>query len=200
MDTIMTLNIPVCRNMKLRSTDVERSSRVRVKAYGCDRFDPGPYVITVTRGSSKMHEEISKWFLKGIAASPGVVIGKACVLQDILLMVKSRSLKEAYAEEEVIRLKQAIRQVIDELMEDNSRMSLKIRQKEAEIFLTHLAILKDPYFIAHILRDIRKNGVNAESAVVRQVDEFGETFRKMDDPYLFVRGQGGKFQTTHERS
>jgi phosphotransferase system enzyme I (PtsI) len=135
-----------------------------------------------------MHEEISKWFLKGIAASPGIVIGKAYVFQDILLMVERRSLEEAHAEEEVTRLKQAIRRVIDELMEDNSQMSLRIGKKEAEIFLTHLAILQDPYFIAQILKDIRENGVNAESAVMRQVDEFGEAYRKMDDPYLRDRG------------
>jgi phosphotransferase system enzyme I (PtsI) len=135
-----------------------------------------------------MHEEISKWFLKGIAASPGIVIGKAYVFQDILLMVERRRVEEAHAEEEVSRLKQAIRQVIDELMEDNFRISQRVGKKEAEIFLTHLAILKDPYFIAQILKNIRENGVNAESAVMRQVDEFGEAFRKMDDPYIRERG------------
>jgi phosphotransferase system enzyme I (PtsI) len=135
-----------------------------------------------------MHEEISKWFLKGIAASPGIVIGKAYVLQDILLMVERRSLEEVRAEEEVRRLKQAIRRVVDELMEDNSEMALKVGKKDAEIFLAHLAILQDPYFITHILKDIRENRVNAESAVIRQVEEFGEVFRKMDDPYLRERG------------
>jgi phosphotransferase system enzyme I (PtsI) len=135
-----------------------------------------------------MNEEISKWFLKGIATSPGIVIGKAYVFQDILLMVERRSLEEAHAEEEVTRLKQAIRRVIDELMEDNFRISQRIGKKEAEIFLAHLAILKDPYFIAQILKDIRENGVSAESAVIRQVDEFGEAFNKMDDPYLRERG------------
>ena len=135
-----------------------------------------------------MHEEISKWFLKGIAASPGIVIGKAYVLQDILLMVERRSLEEAHAEEEVTRLKRAIRRVIDELMEDSFQISQRIGKKEAEIFLTHLAILNDPYFIAQILKDIREKGVNAESAVMRQVDEFGEVFGKMDDSYLRDRG------------
>ncbi|HUL32071.1 MAG TPA: phosphoenolpyruvate--protein phosphotransferase [Thermodesulfobacteriota bacterium] len=135
-----------------------------------------------------MQQEISKWFLKGIAASPGIVIGEAYVLQDILLRVESRSLEKTHADEEVARLKGAIRRVIDELMEDNLQMSKRIGKKEAEIFLAHLAILKDPYFITHILKDIRENGVNAELAVMRQVDEFGEAFRKMDDSYLRERG------------
>ncbi len=135
-----------------------------------------------------MKEEISKWFLRGIAASPGIVIGKAYVLQDILLMVERRSLEKAYEEEEVARLKQAIRKVVDELLEDNSQMTLRSGKKDAAIFLAHLAILQDPYFIAQIQKDIRENGINAESAVTRQVDEFGEAFKKMDDPYLRERG------------
>jgi phosphotransferase system enzyme I (PtsI) len=135
-----------------------------------------------------MHEEISKWFLKGIAASPGIVIGKAYVFQDILLMVERRSVEEAHAEEEVARLKQAIRRAVEELMEDKSKIALKIGKKDAEIFLAQLAILQDPYFIAQILRDIRENRVNAESAMTRQVDEFGEALKKMDDPYLRERG------------
>ncbi len=135
-----------------------------------------------------MREEISKWFLKGIAASPGIVIGKAYVLQDVLLMVERRTIEEVRAEEEVSRLKQAIRRVVDELMKDSSQMALKIGKRDAEIFLAQIAILRDPYFVAQILKDIRENGANAESAVIRQVDEFGEAFKKMEDSYLRERG------------
>ena len=68
-------------------------------------------------------------------------------------MVEKRGLEEAQAEVEVIRLNRAIRQVIDELVEDNFQLSQRIDKKEAEIFLTHLAILEDPYFIAQILKE-----------------------------------------------
>ena len=78
--------------------------------------------------------------------------------------------------------------MIDELVDDSFQMSQRIGKKEAEIFLTHLAILEDPYFIAQILKDIRENGVSAESAVMSQVDEFGKAFSKMDDTYLRERG------------
>lgn len=39
-----------------------------------------------------------------------------------------------------------------------------------------------------ISKDIRGNGVSAESAVIKQVDEFGEAFNKMEDPYFRERG------------
>jgi len=130
-----------------------------------------------------------KRFLKGIPASPGIVIGKACVFQDILYLVERRNLEEGYAEQEIARLKQAIRGVIDELIQDNLRVSQEIGKREAGIFLAHVAILEDPYFISQIFQDIRENGINAEASVLRQIDEFKKIFEKMDDPYIKSRAQ-----------
>ena len=84
-----------------------------------------------------MRKEISKRFLKGVAASPGIVIGKAYVFQDILLLEERRDLEGAHAEKEVARLNQATRQVVDELAEDYFQTSTRTQKQEAEIFLTH---------------------------------------------------------------
>lgn len=136
-----------------------------------------------------MEKEIAKRFLKGIPSSPGIVIGKACVFQDILYLVERHSVEEGRAGQEIVRLKQAIRQVIDELIQDNLRVSQEIGKREAEIFLSHVAILEDPYFISQIFQDIRENGINAEASVLRQIDEFKKVFEKMDDPYIKARAQ-----------
>jgi len=136
-----------------------------------------------------MEKEIAKRFLKGIPASPGIVIGKACVFQDILYLVERHNVEEGHAEQEIVRLKQAIRQVIDELIQDNLRVSQEIGKREAEIFLTHVAILEDPYFISKIFQDIRENHINAEASVLRQIEEFKKVFEKMDDPYIKARSQ-----------
>ena len=135
-----------------------------------------------------MDNAIARRFLKGIPASPGIVIGKACVFQDILFRVEKRTLAQEQTELEVARLKEAVRRVIDELMEDNFQTSQRIGKKEAAIFLAHAAMLEDPYLIARILKEIRENGMNAEAAVLRQVDEFGKAFEEMDDPYFRERG------------
>jgi phosphotransferase system enzyme I (PtsI) len=135
-----------------------------------------------------MDKEISKRFLKGIPASPGIIIGRAYVFQDILLHVEKRSLQEGYAEQEVSRLKQAIRKVIDELMEDTLQVSKRLEKREAEIFLAHIAILEDPYFVSKMFKEIREDGVNAEAVVLKQVDEFGRNFEQMEDPYFRERG------------
>jgi phosphotransferase system enzyme I (PtsI) len=136
-----------------------------------------------------MEKEIAKRFIKGISASPGIVIGKACVFQDILYLVERHNIEEGRAEQEIARLKQSIRQVIDELIQDNLRVSQEIGKREAEIFLAHVAILEDPYFISRIFQDIRENGINAEASVLKQVDEFKKVFEKMNDPYIKTRSQ-----------
>jgi phosphotransferase system enzyme I (PtsI) len=136
-----------------------------------------------------MEKEIAKRFIKGISASPGIVIGKACVFQDILYLVERHNIEEGRAEQEIARLKQSIRQVIDELIQDNLRVSQEIGKREAEIFLAHVAILEDPYFISRIFQDIRENGINAEASVLKQIDEFKKVFEKMDDPYIKTRSQ-----------
>ena len=136
-----------------------------------------------------MEKEIAKRFIKGISASPGIVIGKACVFQDILYLVERHNIEEGHAEQEIARLKQSIRQVIDELIQDNLRVSQEIGKREAEIFLAHVAILEDPYFISRIFQDIRENGINAEASVLKQVDEFKKVFEKMNDPYIKTRSQ-----------
>lgn len=136
-----------------------------------------------------MEREIAKRFLKGIAASPGIVIGKACVFQDILYLVERHDVEEGNAEQEIVRLKQAIRQAIDELIQDHLRVSKEIGKREAEIFLSHVAILEDPYFISKIFQDIRENGINAEASVLRQIEDFRKVFEKMDDPYIKARAQ-----------
>jgi len=136
-----------------------------------------------------MEKEIAKRFLKGIPASPGIVIGKACVFQDILYLVERRSVEEGHAEQEIVRLKQAIRLVTDELIQDNLRVSQEVGKREAEIFLAHVAILEDPYFISQIFQDIRENGINAEASVLRQIDAFKKVFEKMNDPYIKTRSQ-----------
>jgi len=138
--------------------------------------------------TESIKKAIDKRFLRGIAASPGIVTGKACVFRDILLLVETRHLEQCSAEKEIIRLHQAVHQVVDELIEDNFKTSKKAQTNAAGIFLTHIAILRDPYFISGITQDIRENGVNAESALMRQVDQFSRAFRKMDDTYLRERG------------
>ena len=84
-----------------------------------------------------MEKEIAKRFIKGIPASPGIVIGKACVFKDILYLVERRNVEEGHAEQEIVRLKQAIRKVIDK---KELSLSEKEIPQELERFLDDLVL------------------------------------------------------------
>ncbi|MEO0248833.1 MAG: phosphoenolpyruvate-utilizing N-terminal domain-containing protein, partial [candidate division WOR-3 bacterium] len=135
-----------------------------------------------------MEKKIGKRFLKGIAASPGIAIGQVCVLQDLFLLVERRRTGDRPSDEEVARFMVAVRGVTSALREDYGRLSRGTHQVGADIFLAHLAILEDPYFIGEIIKDIREHGATAETAVLEQVDEFRRRFEGIDDPYLRERG------------
>lgn len=136
-----------------------------------------------------MEKQIASFLLKGIPASPGIVMGRACVFQDILYLVERRTLEQSDAEQEITRLKQAVRQVRDELIQDQLRVAREVGKREAEIFLAHVAILEDPYFISKVIQEIRGNGTNAEAAVLRQIEKFGRAFERMEDPYFKSKAQ-----------
>lgn len=144
-----------------------------------------------------LEEEIGKHSLKGIAVSPGIAIGRVFILQDSLLLVERQNVHQGHAEKEVSRLTRAIREVIDELTNDSLEVSKSAQKQEAEIFLTHVAILKDPYFVGEIVRHIRKNEFNAESAVVKQVDELRKLIATIVDPHL--RDCGGDLRDIERR-
>jgi phosphoenolpyruvate-protein kinase (PTS system EI component) len=136
-----------------------------------------------------LEEKISRHSLKGIAVSPGIAIATVFILQDSLLLVERRNVHQGNVEKEVSRFTRAIRELIDELRNDSFEVSKSARKQEAEIILAHIAILKDPYFVGRIVQDIRKNEVNAESTVVKQVDEFRKVVAAIVDPHL--RDYGG---------
>ncbi|MGQ9694004.1 MAG: phosphoenolpyruvate--protein phosphotransferase [Thermodesulfobacteriota bacterium] len=132
-----------------------------------------------------MEKKLASRLIKGIPASSGIVMGKSCVFQDIFYYVEKRNLEGGGdVEQEILRLKQAVRQVRDELIQDQLRVAREIGKREAEIFLAHVAILEDPYFISRVIQDIRENGTNAEAAVLEQVQEFGKAYERLDDPYF----------------
>ena len=60
-------------------------------------------------------------------------------------------------------------------------------QSAANVFANHLIILEDPLILAQIEDVVRKEHVNAESAIRRVVERFRTRFGQMDDPYLRER-------------
>jgi len=117
---------------------------------------------------------------EGIAASPGIAIGRAYVLEKEKFSILEYQIKKEEVEKEIERFKEAVRQSKRELEKIKERVRKKIGEKEAYIFQAHLYMLEDPFLIDETIKRIRRERLNAEAAL-------RETFRTI--PKKFASDQ-----------
>jgi phosphotransferase system enzyme I (PtsI) len=133
-----------------------------------------------------MMDTLRKTFaLKGIAVSPGVVIGKAYLFDRLDAQISFYKLSDpSLVPKEIKRFRTALRESEKQLVGIKGKLShLKVAEP-LYIIDVHIMILHDRKFISHTIRYIRKMGVNAEWAVRMTIDKYREIFDKFEDEYL----------------
>jgi len=133
---------------------------------------------------TEMQEEIR---INGIAASPGICIGKAYLVdrEGVDVVTKYR-IDEKKIEKEKKRFRTAVRNAQDELKAIIDNTPEEIRQ-HTNIFEIHVALLKDKMLYGKTLDIIEQEKVNAEWALKSVVSEAKTIFRNMDDDYFKER-------------
>ncbi len=122
--------------------------------------------------------------LRGIPASPGIVIGPAFLFGDILSEVETRRIRPSEVKAEIARMDDAVELVKKELTSDAERISSELGDSEAAIFLVHAMILEDAKVLEAIRDKIRTDLLNAESAVAAEMKRMSSIFMASDDSYL----------------
>lgn len=102
--------------------------------------------------------------LRGIGVSPGVAIGRAVVVQSALPDVPHRVVSRLQVNNEVRRLRAAVRDVHKHVQELKSRTETRVGPDEARIFDAQLLMLEDADFLGAIEDLIRENHLTAEKA------------------------------------
>ena len=113
--------------------------------------------------------------LNGIAASSGVAIGKVFVLEEDEFLVEKKEISGIQIKQELSRLKDAMDKTKVELEENKKELSKVLGDNYAKIAAAHLLILNDPMVKNEIIKMI-KEGVNAEYALHKVVENFSKTF------------------------
>lgn len=124
--------------------------------------------------------------MKGIAASHGIVIGKAFVIENQKREIPRRALKPDEVAGEKQRLEQALEQTRSQLKEIRDKLAAKAGAEEAAIFEAHLMMLDDP-MLGEAVADAVAQGINAEAAVEDAGQTFADMFAAMDDEYMKER-------------
>jgi phosphotransferase system enzyme I (PtsI) len=131
-------------------------------------------------GKPKLGEKL----LKGVAASPGVAMGKVCIHRDIFSHVPTHAIEDHQIGSEIQKLKRAIEEIEEAIRRDKERIRKQVGSKDAEIFSVHLSIIEDSHFLSEVFEKIATQKINAESAISSQIRGYEEVFSKMEDTYL----------------
>jgi len=125
--------------------------------------------------------------LKGNPVDPGIVVGQLCMAGNVIsYSVPQRYISAKYIAEEKSRFNNSITNVIknyDKIIEYTART---LGKPEAEIFKSHIAILKDPTLIKSINTEI-DSGKNAEWAIHNAFSIIMEKFLSIANPYIAQR-------------
>ena len=119
--------------------------------------------------------------LQGIPVGPGVVIGRALVLEKSLHRVPFSILDKEDIPAELARFNTAIANVEAEVSKDRDQVAASLGAEPAKIFEFHLGLLSDSTLIDPIRKRIETEGVNGAFAVVEAFGDLADKFRAMDN-------------------
>ncbi|MFP3866761.1 MAG: phosphoenolpyruvate--protein phosphotransferase [Desulfobacteraceae bacterium] len=128
--------------------------------------------------------------LKGIPASPGIIIAPAHVLADrkkIQVFYHYLSSPQKVAQEQE-RFREAIALTQQELVQSKETIPEDFRE-HAYIVDTHLLILQDRLLLDETLKLIQEEKINAEWALKQSVKKAQTLFEQIADPYIRSRVQ-----------
>jgi phosphotransferase system enzyme I (PtsI) len=119
--------------------------------------------------------------LQGIPVSPGVVIGRALVLDRSLHRVPFSVLQPDEIPVELHKFDTAISKAKAEVVHDRDMVAETLGAEPAKIFEFHLGLLSDVNLVDPIRARIEDEGVNAAFAVVEAFGALADKFRAMDN-------------------
>ena len=133
-----------------------------------------------------VQQQINK-FIQGIGASPGIVIGKAYLLERFKVRLPQKRIGRERVEEEVKRFLRAIQESEDQLTEIKEKILDPEVRKHSFILDVHSMILKDEMLLQDTVDTIRKKNVNAEWALDLTLEKLDTAFKAIEDEYLRER-------------
>lgn len=124
---------------------------------------------------------------RGLGVSPGIVIGKAYLLDRTQIEIHTNTLEESQVEKEIERFHQALTTSKFQLSQIRVKLAESIGPEHLYIVDAHLMLLDDNMLVGDTMRGIRENKINAEWALKRALEHFVSVFESINDEYLKER-------------
>jgi phosphoenolpyruvate-protein phosphotransferase (PTS system enzyme I) len=126
-------------------------------------------------------------FLKGIAASPGIALGKALILNSETFSVSKKEISDNDLPGEIARFEEALIRTRQEILGIQERISEQLGIKHAEIFNAHLLVLEDRTLIEEVISRLKKESLCVEYIFDDVLKKYISVFSKVEDEYLKER-------------
>jgi len=123
--------------------------------------------------------------MKGIAASPGIAIGRILRLEEPAVHVMQSTVESV--EKELERFRNAVETSCNQVQGIAEAVRTRGHHAEAEVFEAHLMMLEDPEWLGRIEETIQTEQRNAEHVVESITAEYAAMFEALDDPYIRER-------------
>jgi phosphotransferase system enzyme I (PtsI) len=124
---------------------------------------------------------------RGIVASPGIVIGRAYLLDRRKIVVAGQRIEEVNIKDEVARFKQSVDLSKTQLEELKKRFSKGMGKSHLYILDTHIMLLEDKMLVDGAVKRIKESRLNAEGALKETISVIGLKFDTIEDEYLRER-------------
>lgn len=124
--------------------------------------------------------------LRGIAVSPGIVIGKASLVDRGNVKIFYQYLSDNHIGKEVERFEEALQITEDQFVDLKNRMPDDIKQHDF-ILDSSLMILRDSMLADATVHRILDEKINAEWALEKSLEGIRKVFEKIDDEYIGTR-------------
>jgi phosphotransferase system enzyme I (PtsI) len=125
--------------------------------------------------------------LKGIAASPGVAIGRAFLLDSESLSIPQKTIRESAVPKEITRFEDALTKTRAEILGIRDKISQELGKEHGDIFNAHLLVIEDRALIEEVIGMIKKEKLTCDYVFSQVLKKYIKSFLKIDDEYLRER-------------
>jgi phosphotransferase system enzyme I (PtsI) len=132
-------------------------------------------------------EQGSIHMLKGVAASSGIVMGRAFLVHRGRVSVPHKAIEARQIASEIKRFKRAIERSKDQLREIKEKILAEEVRRHFFILDVHLMILEDKMLIQDTIGVIKTRRINAEWALDIIIGKLDAAFDTIEDEYLRER-------------
>jgi phosphotransferase system enzyme I (PtsI) len=126
--------------------------------------------------------------MKGIGVSPGISIGKACIIKNKQAILTGILLKDADEISAGIKhFDDAVIVAINEIELTRQNKNLPLNEEDISILETQVEFLSDPQLRDDIIEKITAAKLNVNDAVITTIADMVQIFSAMEDEYLRAR-------------